>query len=149
MENLLLAMVKKTLDQHVLPKLKTTTTILANFDLWMSHGNVNTFVLIINFLNEVWVLMHVTMGLFEVHETSKQSMAIQLQSLPEKYGLLHQVIAFVKDKGNNLIVMATTLQSIVDCEPLKLFKVYEGTCFGHIVSKVCKYAIMTTNFLLG
>jgi hypothetical protein len=33
--------------------------------------------------------MHVIMGLFEVHETFGQSMAIQLQSLLEKYGLLH------------------------------------------------------------
>ncbi len=130
-------MVKKTLDQHVLPNLKTATTISTNFDLWMYCGNVNTLALVINFLNEVWVSMHVTMGLFEVHETSRQSMAIQLQSLLEQYGLLHQVIAFVKDEGSNLIVMATTLHLIVDCEPLKLFKVYKGTSFGHIMSKAC------------
>jgi hypothetical protein len=55
----------------------------------MSHGGVDTFVLVIIFLNEAWVLMHVTVGLFEVHETSMQPMAIQLQSLLEKYGLLH------------------------------------------------------------
>ncbi len=130
MEKALLTMVKKTLDQHVLPNLKTATTISTNFDLWMSHGNVNTLALVMNFLNEVWVSMHVIMGLFEVHETSRQSMAIQLKSLLEKHGLLHQVIAFVKDEGNKLIVMATTLHLIVDCEPLKLFRVYKGTPLG-------------------
>ncbi len=44
----------------------------------MSRGSVDTFALVINFLNETWVLMHVIMGLFEVHETFRQSMAIQL-----------------------------------------------------------------------
>jgi hypothetical protein len=33
-----------------------------------------------NILNEAWVPMHVIVGLFEVHESSRQSMAIQLQS---------------------------------------------------------------------
>jgi len=52
MEEMLLVMVKKTLDQHVLPNLKIATTISANFDLWMFHGGVDTFALVINFLNE-------------------------------------------------------------------------------------------------
>jgi hypothetical protein len=43
----------------------------------------------------------------------------------------------VKDEGSNLTIMATILQSIVDCEPLKLLRVYDGTCFGHLMSKAC------------
>jgi hypothetical protein len=76
-EEALLAMVKKTVDQHILPNLQIAATILASFDLWMSYGSVNTFVLVIIFLNEAWVSMHVIMVLFEVHETLK------------KHGLLH------------------------------------------------------------
>jgi len=37
-----------------LANLKTTTTVSTIFDLWMSHGFVDTLVLIINFLNEAW-----------------------------------------------------------------------------------------------
>jgi hypothetical protein len=37
--------------------------------------------------------MHVTMGLFEVNETNGWSMAIQLESLLSKFGLVHRVIA--------------------------------------------------------
>jgi hypothetical protein len=33
--------------------------------------------------------------------------------------------------------MAVTLQSIIDYEPLKLLQVYEGTWFGHVMSKMC------------
>ncbi len=64
-------------------------------------------------------------------------MAIQLQSLLEKYELLHQVITFVKDGSNNLTTMVATLQSIIDYEPLKLLMVYESTYFGQVMFKVC------------
>jgi hypothetical protein len=50
------------------------------------------------------------------------------------------VIAFVKDEGSNLISMASVLCSIIDCQLLKLLKVYEGTCFGHVMYKECQYA---------
>jgi hypothetical protein len=48
----LLAMVKKTLDQDVLPKLKIATIVTISFYLWMSCGGVDTFALVIIFLNE-------------------------------------------------------------------------------------------------
>jgi hypothetical protein len=41
-------------------------------------------------------------------------------ALFEKYDLMHYVIAFVKDEGNNLMSMATSLRSIIDCHTLKL-----------------------------
>jgi hypothetical protein len=63
-EEMLLAMVKKTIDQHVLPKLKIVAIVATSFDLWMFRGGVDTFVVVINFLNETWVLMHVIVGLF-------------------------------------------------------------------------------------
>ncbi len=53
---------------------------------------------------------------------------------------MHYMITFVKDEGNNLISMAITSRSIVDYCPLKLQWVYEGMCFGHIMSKACQYA---------
>jgi hypothetical protein len=69
-------------------------------------------------------------GCVEVHETTSTTMALQLQTLLEKIGLMHYVIALVKDEVNNLGTMVTTLESTVDCEPLKFFWVYEGFCFG-------------------
>jgi hypothetical protein len=54
----------------------------------------------------------------------------------EKSGLVHQVIAFVKDESTNLAtIMATTLHSIIDYEPLKILTVYESTCIGHVLAK--------------
>jgi hypothetical protein len=35
--------------------------------------------------------------------------------------------------------MAVALQLIVDYEPLNLLRVYEGICFGHVMSKSYQY----------
>jgi hypothetical protein len=54
----------------------------------------------------------------------------------EKFGLLHQVITFMKDEDTNLAtIMATTLHSIINYEPLKILRVYESTCIEHVMAK--------------
>jgi hypothetical protein len=40
-------------------------------------------------------------------------MFIQLESLISNFELMHWVIVFVKDEGNNLTTMASTLHSIL------------------------------------
>jgi len=60
------------------------TIVSTSFDLWMSYGNVDTFALVINFLIDTWVPMHIIMGLFEL--MIEQTMAAQLQYLL-KFGL--------------------------------------------------------------
>jgi len=82
--------------------------------------------------------MHVTMGLFEVNETIIQkSMVVQLHILLDRFGLLHLIIAFVKYEGMILFALVIVLHSIFNYEPLNIFRVYEGTCSGHVMSKVC------------
>ncbi len=41
----------------------------------------------------------------------------------------------MKNESNNLIVMAPIFRPIINCEFLKIIKVYEGTCFGHVIFK--------------
>jgi hypothetical protein len=59
------------------------------------------------------------------------------------------MIAFVKDEGNNLGTMAVTLRLIINCELFKLLRVYEGTCFGHVMSKMYQYATNDNKVLMG
>jgi hypothetical protein len=82
--------------------------------------------------------MHVPLGMFEMNEMIGQSMVTQLHSLLEKFGLLHIVFDFVKIEGINLVAMATTVHFIIDYDLLKSFRVYEGTWFGHVMSKACQ-----------
>ncbi len=46
-----------------------------------------------------------------------------------------------KNEGINLAIMATTIHFIINYEPLKILKVYQGTCFGYVIFKTCWYAI--------
>jgi len=84
-------------------------------------------VLVVNYLDEGWTPRHVIVRLFEMHETTSSTMALQLQTLLENFELIHHVIAFVKNEGVNLGSMTITLQLVIDCEPFKLLQVYEGT----------------------
>jgi len=54
------------------------TIVFASFNLWMLRRNVDMFVLVINFLHEAWVFMHVIVGLFDVNEMIGISMVLQL-----------------------------------------------------------------------
>jgi hypothetical protein len=102
-------MVTKTMNLHVLPNLEFVIIVFFSFDLWMSKGGVDTFVLVINCLDDTWKPRHAIVGLFKVHGTIRNAMALQLQSLLGKIDLIHYVIAFVKDEGNNLKIVAAIL----------------------------------------
>jgi len=103
----------------------------------MSRAGVDTFALMINYLDETCTPRHANVGLFEVHETISSAMVLQFQVLLKNFGLIHHVLAFVKDEGNKLRTMVVELQSIVDYEPLNLFQVFEDICFGHVMFKAC------------
>jgi len=115
----------------------------------MSRSGVDTFALVINYLDENWIPRHATIGLFEVQETKGSAMALQPQGLLEKFGLIHRIFVFVKDEGNNLGSMAMTSKSIIDCEPLKMLQVYEGICFGYVMSKAYQYTTNDDKVLVG
>jgi len=63
-------LVEKTKETYVLPLLNGYNCVIANFDLWMSKGAHDVFVLVIIFLGSNWNPKHVTLGLFEVVETT-------------------------------------------------------------------------------
>jgi hypothetical protein len=112
-KEMFLTTITKCMDMHVLLKLTSVSTISTPFDLWISIGGINTFALVINYLTKTWEPMHVTIGLFEINDTTCFCMACQLF---EKFGF----IIFVNDEGNILASMAIISHSIVDCEPLNL-----------------------------
>jgi hypothetical protein len=45
--------------------------------------------------------------------------------------------------------MAMTLRSIIDYKTLKNLQVYEGTCFGHVMFKLCQYTTNDDNVSMG
>jgi hypothetical protein len=104
-------LVAKTMENFVMLVLESSITSTTSIDLWMSKFGHDTFALVINFINSHQVPCHVTMGLFEVLDTSKVAMVAQMKELLSSYNLLDKLIAYVKDKGG---------QSIHPCKSFKL-----------------------------
>jgi hypothetical protein len=79
----------------------------------------------------------VTIGLFEVTKIARQALVRSLTNLLNKYGLNKKIIVYVKDEGFNLNAMTITLKCIINYESFGLKESFQGTCFGHMFSKVC------------
>jgi hypothetical protein len=75
-EEVLSRMVQKIMTLHVFLNFKFvgTMSIMSSFDFYMFRNNVDTFSLVINYMSDFWTHMDVTIGLFEVHDTTGVSM---------------------------------------------------------------------------
>lgn len=81
-----------------------------------------------------------TIGILEVSNTIGATMANQVKILLDSFGLLNQVIAYVKHKRSNLNTLTSTLIYVVFYFSLWLACPFVGSCFGHAMSKVAQYA---------
>jgi hypothetical protein len=87
----------------------------------MSSGGVGIFVPIVHFLNDKWEPCDVIIGFFEIIDTSRNPMALQVNDVLAKHGLDAHVLAYVKNEGSNLSIMTFALSSVVSCEMLGLW----------------------------
>jgi hypothetical protein len=59
-------MFAKIMEHFMLQMFGTCSIVNITFDLWMLPGGFDTFALVLNFINDFWIVFHVTIGLFEV-----------------------------------------------------------------------------------
>jgi hypothetical protein len=57
--------VEKIKETYILPFLHDYSCATTSFDLWMSKGAHDVFILVINFLESHWKPKYVSLGLFE------------------------------------------------------------------------------------
>jgi hypothetical protein len=69
-ETILFNLVEKTMSLYVQPTLLSCLFAPCTFNLWMSKWVHDIFAVIVNFISSVWVVKHVTIGLFDVINTS-------------------------------------------------------------------------------
>ena len=134
------ALLAKTMERYVLPAIASCATASITFDLWMSRAGFDTFALVVNFIDDCWEPRHVTVGLFEAHDTSGVAIAEIVKPLLDEFQLTKKIIAWVKDEGSNLTTLERALQLTVSCDVLDIKQPYAGACFGHVMSKACQYA---------
>lgn len=57
---------------------------------------------IVNFISSDWKAKHITIGLFEVTNTSDVNMVLKLQELLNRCSMIEKIVAYIKDEGFNL-----------------------------------------------
>jgi hypothetical protein len=67
-------MVEKIGENCVMLTLASCITCTCSFDLWMSYASFDTFAIVVSFINALWEPCHVTIGIFEVHNTTNATM---------------------------------------------------------------------------
>jgi len=88
----IVSLVAKTMDKYVLPTLDYYVTTTTSFKLWMSRFGHDTFFLVINFINSLWVPCHVIVGFFETTNMARIVMAtLHVKDLLLFYNLLDKM----------------------------------------------------------
>jgi hypothetical protein len=128
---MLLDMVEKTMELCVIPTLASCIIYACSFDLWMSCVSFNTFVIVVSFINTLWEPYHVTIWIFEVHNTISVTMANQVKYLLDSFGLLDKVMTYIKDERSNLNTLTFVLTFVVSCYAFQLACPFVGSCFRH------------------
>jgi hypothetical protein len=127
-------MVEFTKDKFVSWSFESCHYCIVPFYLWMSKTRVDIFVTIVQFLNVQWEPCHITIGFFEIVDTTGSVMALQVHDVLAKHGLITQVIAYVKNKGSNLSTMTIALTSVILCQALGLTTPFVGACHVQMLS---------------
>jgi len=143
------SVVETTREKYVLLVLASCITCIASFDLYMSHARHDIFAMVASFLNDYWVPSHVTMGIFEIQNTTCATMANPVKVFLNSIGLFDKVITYVKDEGSNLNTLTNALTNVVYYSPLQLACRFVGSCSRHVMFKTTQYATNNTKMCVG
>ncbi len=71
----------------------------------MSREGIDTFILIVHFLNDKWEPCYVIVRFLPTTDTSRNDIATQVNNVIAKHGLNTYVLPYIKDEGKNLATM--------------------------------------------
>jgi hypothetical protein len=80
MNDILPRMVELTKNKYVFWSLESCHSCIVSFDVWMSKAKVDTFVMIVHFVNAQWEPCHITVGFFEIVDTTRNAMFCKLMT---------------------------------------------------------------------
>jgi hypothetical protein len=100
----------------------------------MVKTSFDTFVIIVNFLNNDWVPQHVMISFkFEVPNTYGATFVEIVKPFLVQFQLTNKVLIYVKDEGSNLSTLESVDSTTTSCKLLELKKPFACTCFGHVI----------------
>jgi len=114
-QHAILSLVAKTMGLYVIFALDSCVTSITFFLLWMLKSRYDILILVITFVNSLWVPCHVIVELFEAIDTFEVAMVAQINDLLSSYNFLNKLITYVKDEGGNLSTFTQVLILIISC----------------------------------
>jgi hypothetical protein len=84
-DDVFFGLVEKPMLTYVHPTLTDCISTTCTFDLLMSKGAHDVFIVVVNFLLNKWEAKHITIGLFEMFNITSATMAPRLQQLLDKF----------------------------------------------------------------
>jgi hypothetical protein len=133
MNDILSRLVEKTKNKFIFEAFEACDICTVSFDLSMSRG-VDTFILIVHFLNCNWELGH-QLACLKLQKPLGATMATQVNEMLTTYGLNVKILAYVKNESNDLNTMISALTFAVSCKLLGLRTSFIGSCWGHAMFK--------------
>jgi hypothetical protein len=110
----------------------------------MNKTRFDTFVLVINFIDDAWVPINATFGLFETPNIMPKGNPCRICEVSSSKIQLTKKVAYVKDEGFNLNTLATTLSFVI----LRVLLQLVGWSFKHAMNMFCKYATNDTKIFI-
>ena len=110
--------IKDVFEKFVTPKIAQMDTDSTTFDLWMSKGCEGIFDLILHGIDKNFKKHQLHLRMLECGSTRGVDLAGVLKPELEKHGLLHKLLACVKDGGSNLRTCTSVLRTVTDCRPM-------------------------------
>jgi len=99
----------------------------------------DVFVMVVNFFFNNLEPKHITIGLFHAKDTNGLVMFVKLKQVLDKFLFTQNIVICVIGKGSNLQTCVITFNLIVSCDGPSMAKPFDGSYFGHALSKVCQY----------
>jgi hypothetical protein len=114
----------KTKENYVFPTSCITCTTSLMFGC-----HVLAFGMVVSFINNFWEPTHVTVRVFEVQNTIDGTMDNQVKILLDSFGLLDNVIIYIKNESSNLNTLTNVfLKYVVSCSPPQLSTPFVTPC---------------------
>ncbi len=88
MNDILPRMAEFTKDKYVFSSFESCHSYIVFLNLWMFKARMDTFVMIVHFLNAQWEPCHIIVGLFEIVDTTRSAMDLQVIDVLAKHGLI-------------------------------------------------------------
>jgi hypothetical protein len=90
------------MEYYALPTLVNHTIVNVTFDLWLNRTRIDTFSLVINFIDDACMLKHITIRPFEAFNSTTWATLVKIMKpFLVEFQFIKKVISYVENGKSN------------------------------------------------